>query len=174
MIRTDKKDKNYKLIDYTDILLGIAKASKLEDSEMVQLLCETFDDMESENVVIDTKTYKRVKSNDKVTKFLMEKANIIDYDTYIDHDILKDAFVRSYFEFNHEMKNKLSTYFRKYSENEIMGIDNTFLKEEIKNDKEAMKYIKKYDNYSMYIEDKILKNIEMNEKLDRKVKKING
>lgn len=174
MIRTDKKNNNYKLIDYTDILLGITKASKLEDSEMVQLLCETFDDMESENIVIDTKTYKRVKANDKVIKFLIEKANIIDYDTYIDHDILKDAFVRSYFEFNHEMKNKLSTYFRKYSENEIMGIDNTFLKEEIKNDKEAMKYIKKYDNYSMYIEDKILKNIEMNEKLDRKVKKING
>ena len=104
---------------------------------------------------------KNINKNSKIIKFLVEQADIIDFDTHIDHDILKDALTRAYFEFNYEMKNKISAYFRKYVENEIEGIDNTIIKEEIKNDKELLDYIKKYDNFTMYVEDKVNKNIEI-------------
>ncbi len=168
MIRKDKKYKNYKLIEYTDILVGMSVASKQGDKDMVESLRELFNSMEVDSVLIDKHNYVRINKNSKIIKFLVEQADIIDFDTHIDHDILKDALTRAYFEFNYEMKNKISAYFRKYVENEIEGIDNTIIKEEIKNDKELLDYIKKYDNFTMYVEDKVNKNIEIKEKLNVK------
>lgn len=168
MIRTDKNNADYKLLDYSDILHGMSVATKLEDEEMIELLGKSFYEMEEEVVVINKKNYKRIKNDDRVINFLLKKANVINYDNYIDQEILKDSFMRAYFEFNHEMKNKLSMYFRNYVENEMLGIDNTYLKEEIKNDKVLMEYIKRYDNFTMYLEDKVKQNIEIDEKLNIK------
>ncbi|MBP3461863.1 MAG: hypothetical protein J6K21_05625 [Bacilli bacterium] len=168
MIRTDKKYKDYKLIEYADILIGMSVATKLNNKNMTEILSDLFNNMEVDSILIDKHNYVRINKNSKIIKFLIEEANIIDYDTYIDHDILKDALSRAYFEFNYEMKNKLSIYFRKYVENEIEGIDNTIIKEEIKNDRDLLEYIKKYDNFTMYIEDKVNKNIEIKEKLNVK------
>ena len=168
MIRTDKKYKDYKLIEYADILIGMSVATKLNNKNMTEILSDLFNNMEVDSILIDKHNYVRINKNSKIIKFLIEEANIIDYDTYIDHDILKDALSRAYFEFNYEMKNKLSIYFRKYVENEIEVIDNTIIKEEIKNDRDLLEYIKKYDNFTMYIEDKVNKNIEIKEKLNVK------
>jgi uncharacterized short protein YbdD (DUF466 family) len=168
MIRTDKNYKDYRLVEYADILTGINVASKSGNKKMANLLSDLFNNMEADNILIDKHNFVRIKKNSKIIKFLLEEVGIIDYDTYIDHDILKDAFVRAYIEFNHEMKDKTSIYLRKYVENEKEGIDNTIIKEEIKNDKELLEYIKKYDNFTMYLEDKVNKNIEIKEKLNVK------
>ena len=162
MIRKDKTNDKYVLIDYTDLLIGASKASKCKNNIMYEKITELFsnynDSFEQE---INHKDYRKIESSSDIVKFLIEDVHIEQYDTYIDYNILKDALIRSYFEFNHGMKNKLTSYFRKYVENEIEGIDNTYLKEEIKNDKGLMEYIKEYEDFNEYLENRINKNIEI-------------
>lgn len=164
MIRRDKKDKNYYLVEYSDILLGMLKATKSKKTEYVDLLKDVFADVDTEDEMIDKTSYKKISVKSKLIPFLKEEVGVIDFDTFIDADILKDALARSYYEFNHEMKNKLSIYFRKYVTNEINGTDNDIIKHEIINDKELFEYIKKYDNFQMYLEEMINKNIDVREK----------
>lgn len=168
MIRKDKKDNNYTLVEYSDILLGLSKATKEKNKKYTDLLKDLYSDIDLEDEMIDKTTYKRISSDSKIVEYLKEKVGVIDFDTFIDADILKDALARSYYEFNHEMKNKLSIYFRKFVDNEINGISNDIIKQEIINDKELLEYIKKYDNFAMYIEDKINRNIDMTEKIYQK------
>ena len=165
MIRKDKKDDNYTLVEYSDILLGLSKATKKKDEEFTELLKDIYSDVDLEDEMIDKITYKRISSDNKLIPFLKEEVGILDFDTFIDADILKDAFIRSYYEFNHEMKNKLSIYFRKYIDNEINGISNDVIKQEIINDKKLLEYIKKYDNFTIYVEDKINQNLDAREKI---------
>lgn len=168
MIRKSKEDSNYTLVEYKDILLGLSKATKINDSELTNLLKDMYSDADTETEMIDKITYKRIHNDNKLIPFLKEEAGIIDYDKFITADILKDALARSYYEFNHEMKNKLSIYFRKFVDNEINGISNDIIKNQIINDKELLEYIKKYDNFAMYIEEKINRNIDMREKIYQK------
>ena len=176
MIRKNKFNDNYVLIDYTDVFVGIGIADKQENKEMVDDLTNLFiSDNEEKNVEINGRKYRkdgvdinnvRVKADSAVVKFLKEQAGIIDYGTYIDKDILKDAFIRAYYEFNHEMKNMLSYYLRKYIYNEINGIDNEYLRADIVNNKPLLEYIKTYDDFTSYVDDKIEKNIDMKEKIN--------
>ena len=64
------------------------------------------------------------------------------------------------------MKNMLSYYLRKYIYNEINGIDNEYLRADIVNNKPLLEYIKKYDDFTSYVDDKIEKNIDMKEKIN--------
>lgn len=165
MIRKDKKNNDYTLVEYTDILLGLSKATKRQNNEFTELLKEVYSDVELDDERIGKTTYKRISSDSKLIPFLKEEVGVIDFDTFINADMLKDALARSYYEFNHEMKNKLSIYFRKFVYNEINGIENDILKQEIINDKDLLEYIKKYDDFSMYIEDKINQEIDVREKI---------
>lgn len=161
MIRKDKKDNNYTLVEYSDILLGLSKATKMKNKELKDLLKDIFSDVDLEDVMIDKITYKKISSDNKLIPFLKDEVGILDFDTFVDHNILKDALVRSYYEFNHEMKNKLAIYFRKYVDNEINDISNDNLKQEIINDKKLLEYIKKYDNFTMYLEEKVNKEVDV-------------
>ena len=161
MIRKDRKDKNYTLVEYSDILRGLSTATKMNDAEFTKILKEIYSDVDLEDEMINKTTYKRISSDNKLIPFLKDKVGIIDFDTFIDHNVLKDALARSYYEFNHEMKNKLSNYFRKYVDNEINGISNDIIKQEIVNDKELLEYIKKYDDFTTYLEEKVNQNVDI-------------
>ena len=165
MIRKDKKDDNYTLVEYSDILLGLSKATKMKNKEFTDLLKDIYSDVDLDDVMIDKTTYKRISSDSKLVDFLKEEVGVLDFDTLITEDILKDALARAYYEYNHGMKNKLSVYFRKFVTNEIYGIDNDIIKQEIINDKELLEYIKKYDNFAMYLEHKVNQNIDVREKI---------
>lgn len=176
MIRKNKFNENYVLIDYVDILIGTSIASKQENQEMVEKLTNLFvSDNEEKTIEINGRKYKkddinlnaaRIKKDSDVVKFLKEQAGVIDYETYIDKDTLKDAFIRSYYEFNHEMKNLLSYYLRKYIDNEIKGIDNEYIRADIVNNKPLLEYIKRYDDFTSYVDEKIEQNIDMKEKIN--------
>ncbi len=168
MLRKDKKNGNYILVEYTDILMGLNYATKMNDSKIDSLLSNLFVDADNFDTYIDNKHYVKLKKDSEVIKYLREKVKIQDYDNFIDHNVLKDALVRSYFEFNHDMHKKLKVYFRKYLENEITGIDNKYLKDEIINDKKLLEYIKEYDNLDEYLEKKININLDIKEKGKRK------
>lgn len=168
MLRKDKKNGNYILVEYTDILMGLNYATKMNDSKIDSLLSNLFVDADNFDTYIDNKHYVKLKKDSEVIKYLKEKVKIQDYDNFIDHNVLKDALVRSYFEFNHDMHKKLKVYFRKYLENEITGIDNKYLKDEIINDKKLLEYIKEYDNLDEYLEKKININLDIKEKGKRK------
>ena len=172
MIRKDKSDDNYVLVDYEDILFGAVKASGLglqELSTNFMILFETDSKEKKEDgSYVEMKKYRRIEKDSEEIKFLIEKARVIDNRTLITADILKDALIRSYYEFNHEMKNKLTGYFRKYVDNEINGIPNNVLEEEIRNDKILLEYIKKYDSFNEYLEDKINQTIDINEKIKKR------
>lgn len=168
MLRKDKKNGNYILVEYTDILMGLNYATKMNDSKIDNLLSDLFVDADNFDTYIDNKHYVKLKKDSEVIKYLKEKVKIQDYDNFIDHNVLKDALVRSYFEFNHDMHKKLKVYFRKYLENEITGIDNKYLKDEIINDKKLLEYIKEYDNLDEYLEKKININLDIKEKGKRK------
>lgn len=172
MIRKDKSNENYVLVDYDDILMGAIRSSGfgLKDLSVkfMNLFEEDYAVKREDGSYIETKKYRRIKEDSEEIKFLIEKAGVIDYRTLINADILKDALARSYYEFNHEMKTKLSNYFRKFVDNEIHGIDNKILKEEIINDKILLDYIKKYDDFNQYLEVKINQNIEINEKVKKR------
>lgn len=165
MIRIDKSDKQYAFVDFSDILNGISLAKNIGNNDMKNRLNEIF--ILSENyILIDNKNYIRLNIESPEFIFLKYELKVTYYDLHIDHNVLKDALVRAYFEFNHEMKNKLSIYFRKYVENEINGLDNTFLVENIKSDKELMDYIKKYNDFTSYIE----KRTDVHKKLKDKIR----
>lgn len=176
MIRKNKFNENYVLIDYVDILIGTSIASKQENQEMVEKLTNLFvSDNEEKTIEINGRKYKkddinlnaaRVKKDSDIVKFLKEQAGVIDYETYIDKDTLKDAFIRAYYEFNHEMKNLLSYYLRKYIDNEIKGIDNEYIRADIVNNKPLLEYIKRYDDFTSYVDEKIEQNIDMKEKIN--------
>ena len=167
MIRKDKYNENYVLVDHTDLLIGASVASGQENMEICDKLTNLFSIFDDDEIVeVNGREYRRVKANSDVVKYLKEQAGITDYETYIDKDILKDAFIRSYYEFNHEMQKKLSIYIRKYIDNEINGIDNEYLRAEIVNDKLLLEYIKKYDDFTSYVDDKIEKNIDIKEKIN--------
>lgn len=176
MIRKNKFNENYVLIDYVDILIGTSIASKQENQEMVEKLTNLFvSDNEEKTIEINGRKYKkddinlnaaRIKKDSDIVKFLKEQAGVIDYETYIDKDTLKDAFIRAYYEFNHEMKNLLSYYLRKYIDNEIKGIDNEYIRADIVNNKPLLEYIKRYDDFTSYVDEKIEQNIDMKEKIN--------
>lgn len=170
MLRLDKNDKKYTLVEYKDILIGLNYASKTEDEKINNLLKDLFVDLETEDVYIGEKHYKRLQTDSEIVKYLKEEVKIIDYDNFVNHNILKDALVRAYYEFNHEMKNKLSKYFRIYVDNETKGIDNEIIKNEIINDKNLLKYIKEYDTLDEYIEKKININIGVEKNIKEKGK----
>ena len=171
MIRLDKNDKKYVFVDYSDLMLGAVHASDNNKIDLANKYLKIFTDnkiSKEHKVFNELKDHVKLRENSEEVKFLIEKVGIIDNRTYIDYNILKDALARSYYEFNHEMKNKLSSYFRKFVDNEINGISNTILIEEIINDKKLLEYIKKYDDFNEYLEDKINQNIEMNEKVKKR------
>ena len=170
MLRLDKNDKSYTLVEYKDILIGLNYASKTEDEKINNLLKDLFVDLETEDIYIGEKHYKRLQTDSEIVKYLKEEVKIIDYDNFVNHNILKDALVRAYYEFNHEMKNKLSRYFRIYVDNETKGIDNEIIKNEIINDKILLKYIKEYDTFDEYIEKKININIGVEKNIKSKGK----
>lgn len=172
MLRLDKNNKEYTLVEYTDILVGLNYASKYEDEKINNLLKDLFLDVENEDIYIGEKHYKKLTTNSEVVKYLKEKVKILDYDNFIDQNILKDALVRAYYEFNHEMKNKISKYFRTYIDNEINGIDNEIIKNEIINDKKLLEYIKQYDTFDSYIESKININLNINKNKGKKKSKV--
>lgn len=167
MIRKDKTDSNYVLVDHADLLIGANAANKLHNKEMFDVISDLFSIYDEDTVEINQKNYKKIKKDSEVVRFLIKKANITDYETFIDVNTLKDAYVRAYYEFNHEMKNILAFYLRKYIDNEINDIDNEYLRAEIINDKPLIEYIKKYDNFTSYIDEKIEKSIDMKEKIKR-------
>lgn len=158
MIRTDKYNKEYMWVNYCDIIIGLNYASKEKNNEMINLLNQTIINMDVESEMFDKKEHIKLKKEDKVIVYLLEKVKIDCYDTYIDQDILNNAFTIAYYEFNHEMRTKLSKYFRIFTNNEIKGISNEYLKQEIINDKEVLEYIKKYDNFNEYVKEKAEKN----------------
>lgn len=170
MLRLDKNDKSYTLVEYKDILIGLNYASKTEDEKINNLLKDLFVDLETEDIYIGEKHYKRLQTDSEIVKYLKEEVKIIDYDNFVNHNILKDALVRAYYEFNHEMKNKLSRYFRIYVDNETKGIDNEIIKNEIINDKILLKYIKEYDTFDEYIEKRININIGVEKNIKSKGK----
>lgn len=165
MIKTDNKNKNYVWVDYVDIIHALGCASREKNEDMISSLNELFLNVdEAENNSI------KLKKTNKIYEYLIKCPMIKNYDTYIDKNNLKDALVRSYYEFNHEMKRKLSKYFRQFVENEIRGITNETIVNEINNDKELMDYIKKYESFDNFIESKIEKNIDIENRIKEKVK----
>lgn len=170
MIRRDRKDENYVFVDYSDLLMGAVKSSDNNPK-----LSESFLRIFSENNTSkphgsfnEMKNFVRLSKDCEEVNYLIHKVKIPDYRTLITADILKDALARSYYEFNYEMKTKLTSYFRKFVDNEIEGISNTILKEEIINDKELLEYIKKYDDFDHYLEVKINQKIDINEKVKKR------
>lgn len=168
MIRRDKQDDNYVFVDYFDLMMGAVNASEVNESLANSFLKLFADNNTSKknSLFSEMKDFVRLPKDSEEVKYLIEKVKITDYRTLITADI--DALVRSYYEFNHEMKTKLSSYFRKYVDNEINGISNEVLESEIINDKVLMDYIKKYDDFNHYLEVKIDNKIDINEKIKKR------
>lgn len=170
MIKRDKTDEKYVFVDYSDLLMGAVHASD-DNAELANSFLKIFSEnntSKNHGSFSEMKNYVRLQANSKEVKYLIEEVKVIDYRNLITADILKDALVRSYYEFNHEMKAKLSSYFRKYVDNEINGISNEVLESEIINDKVLMDYIKKYDDFNHYLEVKIDNKIDINEKIKKR------
>lgn len=174
MLKLDKENNDYILAEYTDILTGLNYSSKKNDNNINELLSNLFVDSENLDVYIGNKHFVRLKKDSKVVKYLKEEVKIIDYDTFIDHNILKDALVRSYYEFNHEMHKELKIYFRKYVDNEIKGIDNQYIKDEIINNKKLLEYIKEYESLDQYLEKKINIDLDIKDSIKGKKKSMVG
>lgn len=171
MLRLDKSDKNYTLVEYTDILTGVSFATKTNNETITDLLNNLFVDSEDFSVYIGNKHFVRLKTDSEVVRYLKEEVKVLDYDNFIDHNILSDAFTRSIYEFNHEMRKKLSTYLRMYMDNEIKGIDNKVVKDQIINDKKLLEYIKEYEGLDEYLERKIEISLEVDENIRGKGKR---
>jgi len=150
MIKSSK-DKDYVLVEYSDLLKGLKKATDLNNEEIEDSFRSVFVDFDAKDEIIEDINYKKIGKESSIIKFLKEEVGINEYDE-INHDILKDALIRANYEFNHEMKNKLNIYLRKFVDNEIMGISNEIIIEEIKNDAYLFEYIKKYNSFSDYIQ----------------------
>ena len=55
MLRKDKKNGNYILVEYTDILMGLNYATKMNDSKIDSLLSNLFVDADNFDTYIDNK-----------------------------------------------------------------------------------------------------------------------
>lgn len=170
MLRLDRSDKDYTLVEDADLIKGLSFASKGKDEKIIELLSNLFVESDGFDVYIGNKSYRKLKTNSEVVKYLKEEVKILDYDNFVDQNILSDALTRSYYEFNHEMNKKLKIYFRRYLDNEIKGIDNKVLKDEIINDRKLLEYIKEYETLDEYLEEKIRINLEVNESVKGKEK----
>lgn len=158
------KDKGYVLVEYGDLLKGLKEAIS-EDNEVIEAeFRNVFVTFDLSDEVIEDVNYKKIGKDSKIVSFLKNKVGITEYEE-INHDILEDALMRAYYEFNHLMKNKLSAYFRKFVDNEISGISNETIIEEIRNDAYLFEYIKKYNSFSEYIETKKEENEQVREKI---------
>lgn len=171
MLRLDKSNKNYTLVEYGDILTGLEFAAKQNDEKITDLLNKLFLDSEEFSVYIGNKHFIRLKTDSEVVIYLKQEVKILDYDNFIDQNILSDAFTRSIYEFNHDMKRRIYPYFRMYMDNEIKGIDNKVVKDQIINDKKLLEYIKEYENLDAYLEEKIKVNLEVTKNIQGKGKR---
>lgn len=160
----NSEEKGYVLVEYRDILKGIKVAADLHNEKVELLFKNLFTDFDVEDEIIEDINYKKIKKDSRIISFLKEHVGITEYET-INYDILKDALTRATYEFNHEMKNKLYSYFRKFVDNEISGISNEVLIEDIKNDVYLFEYIKKYNSFSDYVEMKKNENEQIREKI---------
>lgn len=77
---------------------------------------------------------------------------------YVDASILKESLAISISENNHYMQKKITSYFRKYMDNERKGISNVELITEIVSDEETINFIKKYSDFETYEQEIISKS----------------
>ena len=161
MMRNSKQSKEFVLIEYSDIMIGLRHAWKRKDEQNILLFSNAFQ-RELPTEEVDNKLYLVFSKNHEVIQYLLDYDLIMNYNLLITRDHLKDALIRSYYEFNHEMKQKLTYYFRRFIDNEIKGISNKVVIQEILNDEKVIAYIKRYDDFDMYMECKI------NEALDKR------
>lgn len=157
MIKQKKESKSV-LVEYDEIFEGLKIASRKKNDEITSLLYNLFIDLDQPDVVINDKKYVGLKSESRIIKFLTKELVSIDR--------VKDAYVRACYEFNHEMKGVLFKYLSTMTGNAMMGKDNSYIQEEIKNDEEVYNYIMKYTTYNDYIAHK-KKNLEKIKKLEK-------
>ncbi len=163
MMRNSKKSKTQVLIEYSDIMKGLRYAWKTKDEKMISLFSRAFQE-ETTGEEINGTIYRSYSYSHPIIQYLVENDLVINYNFLITRTQLKDALIRSYYEFNHEMKQKLTRYFRRFIDNEIKGINNEIIIHEILNDEKVSQYIRAYDDFDSYMEEKINNSFDCNKK----------
>jgi len=159
-------DDKYLIIDNEDVLLVL---KDIKDESTKRELISLYNDIDH----TDLSGKIRIKKDSKIAKVILEKIRVIDEDITL--NLLLEALGRAIYEFNHNMKNKLSNYYRKLMDTLIKKQDESVIYELIRNDKEVYNYIKMYKSMNDYIEVMIKKRLDKKEpkkvvKEDRKSK----
>lgn len=167
MIR--KGEDNFYLVSEKDLVIALQYAYRNHDEKIIKKLNLLFINID-DTVTIDQTNYHKI--NDlKLLDYLLEKVKIPNYETYIDHNVLKEGYIISKYEKNHEMNKKIYNYLTRYLNNEIDGIQNKVLTSEIVNDKKVLKYLKKYNNLDDFITKKVNEKVSLELNDDKNIQK---
>ena len=150
---------DFYLVSEKDLIIALKYATYNNDTIMKNILNKLFIDMGS-IITVGSSSYH--KTNDiNLIDYLITKVKIKNYETYIDYNVLSSGYIIAKYENNHEMSKKIYSYLIKYLTNEINGLSNEVLTNEIINDKNTLKYLKKYDNLDDFVTSKVNKNVSL-------------
>lgn len=156
MLKLDKNDDSFIIIDLNDIIKGLIHAQK-HDTKMAFKL---------QKLYVDTKTYSQDEkeiikldinnsSEKSIIDFLQTVPFIKNWNKTINIDDLDRSYIIATVSHNHQMAKTLRSYIIKYYELIINQKDTTLFEEEIKSNEKIMKFIKKYENIDEFLQEKI-------------------
>ena len=148
-------DKNYVIVSTADILKCMRDNKK---NERVYEECRNI----FLNNDVEDNCFKLSSLNPIV--LLLKKQREEKY--YIDASVLNEALGIAISDNNYEMQKKITTYFRKYMDNERNGLSNIELISEIVSDNEVIAFIKKHPDFQTYEQDLINKSYQ---KIQKKI-----
>lgn len=129
-----------------DVIRGYQKAME-EKNPIADELSKIFINETEDTIELD--------KNTPIVSFLLDKVEIKNQDITL--EMLITNYVRAIYKNNSEIKKKLKKYILDYMKNIEQGIDNTYIIDLIKEDKNLYKYIKQVNNEEE-LEDYLIKN----------------
>lgn len=148
-------DKNYVTISSFDILKCMRD---YKDNKKIYEECRNI----FLNQDVEDNCYKLSSLNPVVLFLKKEKTSKY----YIDATILNESLAIAISENNYEMQKKITSYFRKYMDNERNGLSNIDLISKIVSDDACISFIKKYTDFETYEQQLINKSYE---KIQKKI-----
>jgi len=153
LIKIDEKNENYVLLDGEDIIKASKTLSK--NNPLYKSLIDFFSDFNS----CDELGNYRLKKTSRLFNYIKSVEGVIYFKEYITLQTLSLALSRAIYEYNHEMKKKLTKYLRALMDAKINDQEIEITKNIISNDETVMNYIEKYESLDDYIKNTIQKRI---------------
>lgn len=155
MIKNDDKNEKYVLLDGEDII----KASKTlnKNDSLYKNLINFFSDFNS----CDELGNYRLEKTSALFDYIKNVEGVIYLKEYITLQSLSLALSRAIYEYNHEMKKKLTKYLRALMDSIINNQEVETIKNIIASDDKLMNYIEKFDSLDDYIKSNIQKRIKV-------------